>query len=428
MSAEIQEIKNDRLNEKYYKIKHKSGLTVFVFPKEGYKSAYAIYGTNFGSVNTHFMSDGKETVSPDGIAHYLEHKLFESEDGDAFTKYAVTGANANAYTSFEKTCYLFSCSTKLEENLKILLGFVSQPYFTDETVAKEQGIIGQEIRMYDDAPDWRVMFNLLGGMYHNHPVKIDIAGTVESIAEITPEKLYECYNSFYTPENMVLCVVGNADVQTVMRLVDEFVECEEKKSVERIFPNEPKEVAQEYVEQFFPISAPMFQLGFKADGSLRLNERQAAACEVMLFALASNSSDMYKELMDEQLINNESFGYEQLEGPEYNGVLFSGESKNPKKAAEIIKKHVKYAIENGLDKNEFETAKKAVYAEYASCLNSVSAIGGVLINCAFNGRELFNMIDAVAELEIKDAQEMLKFMLDPNNTTLSVVKGEGEDV
>lgn len=427
MSTKITEISNDRLNEKYYKIDHKTGLTVYVFPKEGYKSTYAVYGTSFGSVNTHFIADGREIISPDGIAHYLEHKLFESEDGDAFTKYAKTGANANAYTSFEKTCYLFSCSTKLEENLRILLDFVQRPYFTDETVAKEQGIIGQEIRMYDDAPDWRVMFNLLGGMYHNHPVKIDIAGTVETIAEITPEKLYECYNSFYTPENMALCVAGNADVDTVIRLVDELVKPCEGKSVERIFPDEPLSVATDYVEQTLPVTVPLFQLGFKADGSVKLNEKQTAACEVMLMTLCSNYSPMYKELMDNGLIN-ESFGYEQLEGPNYNGLLFSGESNDPEAAAEIIKKHVAYALENGLDKEDFEIAKKAIYADYASYLNSVSSIGGALISCAFTGRELFKTIEAVAELEIGDAQDMLRFLLDPSNTTLSVIKGGSENV
>lgn len=422
MNTNIQEIKNDRLNEKYYKIKHKSGLTIYVFPKTGYKSTYAIYGTNFGSINTHFIADGKEIVSPDGIAHYLEHKLFENEDEDAFAKYAKTGANANAYTSFEKTCYLFSCSTKFEENLRILLSFVSNPYFTKETVAKEQGIIGQEIRMYDDSPDWRVMFNLLDGAYHNHPVKVDIAGTVDSIAEITPEKLYECYNSFYTPSNMVLSVVGNADVSTVIKIVDELVEKKNEKKVERIFPNEPKNVAMECVEQILPVAIPIFQLGFKADGNVKLNERQTAACEVMLFSLASNSSPLYKELMEEQLIN-ESFDYEQFEGPYYNGLMLGGESKDPKRAAKIIKKHVSNAIKDGIDEKEFQIAKKAVYAEYASYLNSVSSIGDMLIKCDFAGRELFNTIEVLAKLEIDDANEMLKFLLDPENTTLSVIKG-----
>lgn len=423
LENKIIEVAHERLNEKYYKIKHSSGLTVYVFPKQDYKSSYAIYGTNFGSIDNHFIVDGREIKAPDGIAHYLEHKLFESEDGDAFTKYAKTGANANAYTSFEKTCYLFSCSSSLEENLKILLGFVQNPYFTDETVAKEQGIIGQEIRMYDDAPDWRVMFNLLECMYHNHPIKIDIAGTVESIAEITPEKLYQCYNAFYTPHNMALCVVGNAKPEEVLKLVDEFVKPEPEKKIERIFPDEPIEIVKDYVEQSFPVSIPMFQLGFKADGSVKLDEKQAAGCEVALFAFASNSSPMYKQLMDEELIN-ESFGYEQVEMPGINAVLFSGESKNPQRAAEVIREYVRSALENGIDPEEFEIAKKAVYAQYALELNSVQAIGGGLIGCEFSGRELFKCIDAISALTLEEAQEMLAFLLNPDRSALSVVKGD----
>ena len=198
---QVKEFVSEKLREKYYEIEHSSGLRIFVLPKEGYRSTYAIIGTPFGSINTEFdLKDGKVRV-PDGIAHYLEHKLFESEDGDAFAKYAETGANANAYTSFDKTCYLFNCTEQFEKSLSILLELVTSPYFTEETVAKEQGIIGQEIKMYEDSPEWRVLFNLLGAMYHNHPVKVDIAGSIESIAEITPESLYTCYNSYYNLHN-----------------------------------------------------------------------------------------------------------------------------------------------------------------------------------------------------------------------------------
>ena len=187
----IREVKSEFLREKYYEIDHSSGLKIYVWPKEGYNTAYGIFGTPFGSIYNHFTVNGEEVKVPDGIAHYLEHKLFESEEGDAFTLYASTGANANAYTSFEKTCYLFSCTNQFERCLEILLDFVRSPYFTEETVAKEQGIIAQEIKMYEDSPEWRVMFNMLEGMYENHPVRLDIAGTVESIAEITPDYLYK---------------------------------------------------------------------------------------------------------------------------------------------------------------------------------------------------------------------------------------------
>ena len=182
------QIQSKTLQDSYYKLQHKTGLTIYVYPKEGYSSTYAIFGTKYGSVNRIFSVDHQEKITvPDGIAHYLEHKLFESEDGDAFSRYAKTGASANAYTSFDKTCYLFSCTQNFEQSLEILLDFVQTPYFTPQTVQKEQGIIGQEIKMYDDSPDWRVMFNLLEAMYHNHPVKIDIAGTVASIANITAD-------------------------------------------------------------------------------------------------------------------------------------------------------------------------------------------------------------------------------------------------
>ena len=202
----INEIKSDILNEKYYKINHPSGLTVYVLPKENYSSAYAVFGTKYGSIDTRFKrSDSdKWTEVPEGIAHFLEHKLFESEDLDAFERYAKTGASANAYTSFDKTCYLFQCSSNFKENLKILLDFVQNPYFTPQTVQKEQGIIGQEITMYYDVPGWMSTFNLLRCLYKNHPVRIDIAGTVDSIAQITDKLLYDCYNTFYNLHNMAL--------------------------------------------------------------------------------------------------------------------------------------------------------------------------------------------------------------------------------
>ena len=200
------EITNERFGEKYYKLNHKSGLDIIICPKKDFNSSYALIGTHFGSINSKFIHNGKKVTVPDGTAHYLEHKLFESEEGDAFTLYAKTGASANAYTSFDVTCYLFSCTDKFDESLEILFDLIQSPYFTPETVAKEQGIIGQEIKMYQDSPEWKVTMNLLQALYHNHPINIDIAGTVETIAEITPEILYECYNSYYNLNNMVLCI------------------------------------------------------------------------------------------------------------------------------------------------------------------------------------------------------------------------------
>ena len=218
-------IKSARLGQEMVKIKHPSGLTMLLCPMPGYSTAYATFTANVGSVDTGFKTQGDVAVVdvPEGIAHFLEHKMFENEDGDAFAKYAKTGASANAYTSFDKTAYLFACTDRFEESLEILLDFVRRPYFTKESVQKEQGIIGQEIRMYDDDGEWRVQFNLLQALYHNHPVRIDIAGTVESIAEIDDQLLYRCYRTFYNLNNMVLCVAGNFDIDAVLRVADRVI-------------------------------------------------------------------------------------------------------------------------------------------------------------------------------------------------------------
>lgn len=418
----IQEIKSQRIGDSYYKIDHPTGLTIYVYPKEGYNSAYAIFGTKYGSINTKFSVDDENRITvPDGIAHYLEHKLFESEEGDAFARYAKTGANANAYTSFEKTCYLFSCTDKFDESLEILLDFVQDPYFTAQTVAKEQGIIGQEIKMYDDSPEWRVMFNMLEGMYKNHPVKIDIAGTVETIAEITAEKLYEVYNVFYNLNNMVLCVSGNVTVEQVLRTADKMLKPCEKHSINNYFDEEPYEICEPYVEQSFPVSMPLFNLGFKERADKILDVKKLACTDILLAMIASQTSPLYRELLDYNLING-SFSYELFEGPGYCSVIFGGESRAPKQAAETIKQYISKLKSEGLGKSDFEISKKSVYGDAVSALNSVSSISNAVVDYHFNGNELFSYIDAIADIDFDDVSTRFSEMLDVNNCTLSVVK------
>ncbi len=418
----IREVISEKLNEKYFEIEHTSGLKVFVWPKEGYNSTYAIFGTPFGSIYNHFTVDGKEVRVPDGIAHYLEHKLFESEEGDAFTLYASTGANANAYTSFDKTCYLFSCTDNFERCLEILLGFVTSPYFTAETVAKEQGIIGQEIKMYDDSPDWRVMFNMLSTMYKNHPVRYDIAGTVETIAEIDADKLYTCYNSYYNLSNMALTIVGNVSVDTVVDICDRMLkECKEVKPVTH-FPEEPYEVTESYVEQILPVTLPLFNLGFKGKADRRLTEKEIAYTDILLFLLASSTSSMYRELMDKGLINA-SFSYEQFEGPGFNSIFFSGDSRDPQKVEEIIKEYIDKLKTEGVSEEEFENARRATYGDALSSLNSVDVTANLVEDFFFSGRNVFEYFDAVANATLEDVNLRLSEILDTSNTTLSVVKG-----
>ncbi len=419
---QIKEYKTEKLREKYFEIEHSSGLRIFVLPKEGYRSTYAIIGTPFGSINTEFnLKEGKVRV-PDGIAHYLEHKLFESEDGDAFMKYSETGANANAYTSFDKTCYLFSCTEQFEKSLSILLELVTSPYFTEETVAKEQGIIGQEIKMYEDSPEWRVLFNLLGGMYHSHPVKVDIAGSVESIAEITPESLYTCYNSYYSLNNMALSVVGNVTVEDVLKVCDKYLKKQESVEVESLFPEEPYEIKEKYVEQIFPVAVPIFNMGFKLKADRLHSEEELAHLDILLFMLASSTSPMYRELMDKGLINS-TFSYEMFEGGGYSAILFSGESRDPEKVSEIVCKYIDKAKAEGFDEKDFEDSQKATYGDALSSLNSVETIANMMEDFYFSKRKVFDYYDAIGNASMDKAKLILN-EIDTDNCTLSVVKGE----
>lgn len=419
----IEEIKCSNTADMYYKILHKSGLTIYLYPKNGFESTYALFGAKYGSINTTFENEKGETiVVPDGIAHYLEHKLFEDEDGDAFAKYAKTGASANAYTSFDKTCYLFSCADNFDESLKILLNFVQNPYFTDESVQKEQGIIGQEIRMYDDDPNWKVLFNLLGILYHNHPVKIDIAGTVETIAEITPQKLYDCYNGFYNLHNMALVVVGgNANVDTVMPLCDKYLKDAPKKDVESTFPQEPDDIVTDYIEQRFAVTVPLFYLGFKeAVDKERLTNKEMAESEILLSAISDDFSKLYNDLENMELING-TFDCEHFEGPYYSSVLFSGESKDPNKVAEYIREYINNIRETGISKEDFEIAKKAVYSDSVSSLNKNETIAGIIMDDAFAGREIFDYIECIKNITLEDVNKRLLKQLDSKKSALSVI-------
>ncbi len=421
----IKEVKSERIGDKYFEVKHSSGLKIFVYPKENNNSTYAVFGTKYGSIDVCFKtSDENETNSvPAGIAHYLEHKLFESEDGDAFSRYAKTGASANAYTSFDKTCYLFSCTENVYESLEILLDFVQSPYFTEQTVQKEQGIIGQEIRMYDDDPQWRVMFNLLRAMYHNHPVRVDIAGTVESIAKITPELLYKCYNTFYNLNNMVLCVAGNVDINKVLDLCDKMLKPSKPVSLDRIFENEPTEVVKSRVEQKLSVAAPIFQLGFKEPVlARRLTAKEIAETEILLELLSSDASPLFRRLLDAELINESSFAYEYFEGPGYASIIFSGESRDPDAVVDEIKKEVAKVREHGIDSAAFERSRKAVYGRMISSLNSVDNIANSMAGLAFTDHELFNYINLIAAADINSVQARLNTQLQPEYSALSIVK------
>ncbi len=419
------EIFNNDLTEGYIKATLDNGLQVFILEKPMYNSSYAIFGTKYGSIDTCFDVNGKETAVPEGIAHFLEHKLFESEDGDAFSRFSQTGAYANAFTSFDKTCYLFSCTDKFYENLEILLDFVQSPYFTDATVKKEQGIIGQEIKMYDDSPAWRVMFNMLMALYHNHPVRIDIAGTVDSIAQIDYTLLYDCYNTFYNPANMFICIAGNVDADTCLEQIEKGIKNTSAVEIKRIMPQEPNPVVTHYTEQSLEVAQPMFCLGFKEDlNSEELTVKDKIITALALEIIAGDTSQLYKSLFNEGLINDE-FGTEHFNGNGYSALIFEGESANPKQVEAAIKEEIERLKTEGIDKKLFGAVRAAMYGSAIRLFDSVESIAMQFVDCAMNSYGLYDEIKYLKSVTIDDVKRKID-EIDCSNTSLSVINPKNQ--
>ncbi len=417
-------VKSEILKEQYYEIDHPTGLKIYVMPKENYSSTYAIFGTKYGSIDTRFKrSDSDEwTEVPEGIAHFLEHKLFESEDLDAFERYAKTGASANAYTSFDKTCYLFQCSDNFKESLKILLDFVQNPYFTAQTVQKEQGIIGQEITMYLDVAGWMSTFNLLRCFYHKHPVRIDIAGTVESISQITDKLLYDCYNTFYNLNNMALAVVGNVSVDDVLEVCDEYLKQAPPLEIEKSFEDEPREIVKDYEEYHLAVSVPVFSFGYKEECKKDIQSlRDSIETNILLEIIAGNTSPLYKDLFDKGLVNS-SFSKEYFIGYGYEAVIFDGESKNPQAVADAIKAEIARIKKEGIDKELFEGVRRSLYGREIMGYNDIDNIANSIIACDFNGWNMFDAMDIYKQVTVEDIENRLSGMMKEKYSALSVVK------
>lgn len=414
------------LHEKYYEIDHKSGLKIFVMPKEHYSSAYAVIGTRYGSIDTKFKrSDRSDFVTvPEGIAHFLEHKLFESEELDAFTRYAETGASANAYTSFDKTCYLFQCTDRFEDSLRILLDFVTHPYFTKETVEKEQGIIGQEITMYYDVPGWMSTFNLLKCLYKNHPVRIDIAGTVDSISHITDKLLYDCYDTFYNLNNMALAVVGNVDVDSVLAVCDEVLKKSADVKIECAFEQEPREIVKSYEEYHLSVGMPVFSFGYKEECKTPMRTvKELIEMNVLLEVLAGETSPLYTSLFEKGLINS-SFSKEYFVGNGYEAVIFDGESNNADEVAQEIKAEVENLRTNGFSDERFEAARRSLYGKEIMSYNDIDDVANSMIASCFGGFGVFDALEIYKSVQKSDIEKLLAEKLNEQYSALSIVKSK----
>jgi len=417
-------IQDSALEEVYYRCKHPSGLEIQVCTKPGYSSAYALFSTKYGSIDTAIThDDGTATRIPEGTAHFLEHKLFESEDLDAFARFAKTGASANAFTSFYKTAYEFSCSGSFDENLEILLDFVQSPYFTEATVRKEQGIIGQEIRMYLDHPGWAEMMNLLQILYAAHPVRCDIAGTEQSIATITAGLLHECYRNFYNLHNMALTVAGNVTKEQVLAIADKMLKTGDggRAAIRpRMMDNDKP--AQTEIRRKMAVSVPTFLLGCKEEVTKPLlTVEETVTAELVLDALCGEASPLYEQLLEEGLINA-GFGSELFAAEDYACSLMGGESKQPALAAEKIKEALLRAAENGLDSGDFERARRKAYGRLLMELNDVDALANNLSNAWLAGDDMFAKARALREATHEQARIRAREMFREGYFALSIIE------
>ncbi|MEO2259729.1 pitrilysin family protein [Paenibacillus amylolyticus] len=410
----MESIRYEHLQETLYYEVMDNGLHVYILPKPGFQKTYATFATKYGSVDNHFQVEGQEEVKvPDGIAHFLEHKMFEEPTGDIFATFASHGASANAFTSFDQTVYLFSATEYVNENIQTLVNFVQNPYFTDQNVEKEKGIIGQEIDMYADNPDWRVYFGLIEAMYQKHPVHIDIAGTVESIRTITKEMLYECYSTFYHPSNMLLFVVGGVDPQEVIDMVRSNQERKDYKpqgSIQRFFEPEPEQVGEARREAKLAVSLPKCLFGFKETDIGLTGEqllRRDMTTQLMMDLLFGSSTRLFQKLYDEDLISD-SFGHEYNSSPQYAFSAIGGDTKDPDQLLARIREEVDAIVEKGFDSTDFERARKKKIGGYLRMLNSPENIAHEFTRQQFRGGDFFNMLPLYESITLEDVNLRLR--------------------
>ncbi len=415
-----------RIGETVFEEVLDNGLHVFVFPKPEFGKSYAFFATRYGGMDTRFRLGDKWLDTPMGIAHYLEHKMFDTPDGNALQTLSAAGASPNAFTSTDITGYHFECTDKFWDNLRTLLTFVSVPYFTEESVEKEQGIIAQEIRMYEDNPGWQVYHMLMENLYVHNPVRNSVAGSVESIAEITAETLYHCHEAFYTPSNMVLCVAGNVDPEEVCALAREILPGENKPSIPRDRgADEPREAGAPYSERTMAVATPLFQMGVKVrpgeDGPAQLRQRLLGdlACE----ALMGSSSPLYSRLYAQGLINSSFYcGYSDDPGTAF--LIVGGESKDPAAIRDAILAEADRVRAEGLDEGLFQRLKKAAYGAYVRGLNSFENLCVSQARAYFAGQDPWTFPELYDGMTRQDAEAFLRDWLRPEHVTLSVIRPE----
>ncbi|WP_462409297.1 EF-P 5-aminopentanol modification-associated protein YfmH [Neobacillus sp. Marseille-QA0830] len=425
----MEKINFDQLQEEIYHEKLPNGLNVYILPKKGFNKTYATFTTKYGSVDNTFVPLGKTDYVkvPDGIAHFLEHKLFEKEDGDVFQQFSKQGASANAFTSFTRTAYLFSSTSDLEKNLETLIDFVQDPYFSEKTVEKEKGIIGQEITMYDDNPDWRLYFGLIANLYEKHPVNIDIAGTIESISHITKDWLYECYNTFYHPSNMLLFIVGPVNPEDIMNQVRENQakkDYKEMPEIKRQFEEEPPHAAKKKQILQMNVQTSKCLVGIKAlhvdqQGNDML--KNELTMNVLLDLLFGKSSENYDQLYKVGLVDD-TFSYDYTQEQGFGFAMIGGDTSDPDQLAERLKEMLMAAKSTGtISEEQLARAKKKKIGAFLRALNSPEYIANQFTRYAFNDMNLFDVVPVLENISLQDVQSLAKELISEERISICQV-------
>lgn len=424
----MQIIENLKVKEKMYIEKLENGLTVIIVPKNNLQKKYVIWGTNFGSIDNRFVDPktNNEVFIPDGVAHFLEHKMFEQENGtNSLDTLSALGVDANAYTTNDHTAYLFEATDNFYEALDELMDYVQNPYFTDENVEKEKGIIGQEINMYDDHPGWQLYMNTMRCLYKVNPLKIDIAGSIESISKIDKETLYTCYNTFYNPANMTMVICGDFMPEEILAEVkNRLVNKEKQAEIKRIYANEPEEISQKSLEVTMDVSNPLFMIGFKdkinSDDNI---VKKHITIEIILDMLLGSSSDLYKRMYEEGLmLSTPDLDYEFSK--EYAHVLISGQSKEPQKVIKEIENELRNVKQNGLNEEDFNRIKKKIYGGYVVEYNDPGSIARMILGDYFKGINSFEYLESYNLITIDYAKQVLNDVFKEENMVYSIIKGK----
>ena len=420
-------LESAKIKEKAYVEKLDNGMKVIVVPKPNLDKKYIIWGTHFGSIDNRFImpKTNEEVFIPDGVAHFLEHKMFEQPNGtNSLDTLMALGLEANAYTTNDHTAYLFECTNNFYEGLNELMDYVQHPYFTEENVEKEKGIIGQEIKMYDDEPGWRLYINAMDCMYKENPIKIDIAGSVESISKITPDVLYKCYNTFYNPSNMILVVCGDFKPEEILEEIKKrLIPKEDQGEIKRIYPPKENKINMTYKEVKMEVSMPLFLVGYKDIEGMENKEeivKKHIAIEILLNMIIGKSSETYKKLYEAgNLLSQPDLDYEFSD--EYAHIMISGQSKNPQKIKEEIENTVNSFLENGLEEEHFNRIRKKVYGDYVVEYNSVGDIARMFLADAMKKINSFDYIEKFNEVTKEYTEAVLKNVFKTDNMIMSVV-------